>query len=123
MPMRVSTVRSPLAERRRHPRFAAAGRIELAIDRWAVLELHDVSLGGLRVSLPQRPAIGQRFAIILKLPVHELLLGAEVCNARDDLRGVCGVGLRWVDVDELHDEHQALKQLLESAQIAHERTR
>jgi hypothetical protein len=117
----VGTVAGGTMERREHPRTSVRGSVEVVVDRWAKLELHDVSLGGLRTTLPFRPSVGDRFAVVLKLPVHKLSFQAEVRNILSrEQSGNYVIGLSWVELERTPATHEALRLLIEAHSIERE---
>ncbi len=77
-------------------------QFDVVVESWAALPVHDVSLGGLRISMPVAPRIGEHLSIAMTLPNGlQLQLAAEVRYAgprRNDQMHT--VGLRWTDAEE-----------------------
>jgi hypothetical protein len=110
-------------ERRQHPRLRLTGAVELVVEAWSVLELHDVSLGGLRVSVPTSPSVGDSFEVTLRLPFgRRLSLLAEVRNVAPCAEAAqpCQVGLAWVDVEDRAEDYMRLRDLIAAANIERE---
>jgi hypothetical protein len=113
---------APIPDRRKHPRVPPPGSVEILVETWTALAIHNVSMGGLRVSLPRRPRVGDRFQVTLKLPFGRTIsLRAEVRNVGTlDATGPCVVGLRWIDIAESARDHEALHNLVAAAAIERE---
>ena len=112
-------IQTPL-DRRQHPRFALNRSVSLHLSRWSSLEVlgHDISQGGIRLSLPCVVAAGEQVTVGLTLPNElQLSLDAEVRFVSAGTRpGECIAGLRWLDTQA--DDVEMLNQVIADLQLS-----
>ena len=92
----------PRWERRRYPRAPLHRRVDVHLTHWFEFQAwgHDVSRGGICLTMPTDVAQGERMTVGLTLS-NELCLAldAEVSNVRE-AAGATVVGLRWLEADD-----------------------
>ena len=109
-----------LPERRQHPRFALNRSVSVQLSGWSSLEVlgHDISQGGMRLSLPYAVNAGEHVTVGLTLPNElQLSLDAEVRFVSEGRKpGECIAGLRFIDTQA--DDVEMLNQVIADLQPA-----
>ena len=106
-----------LLERRQHARHSFNRSVSVRLTGWSSLEVlgHDISEGGIRLSLPCDIAAGEQVTVGLTLPNDlQISLDAEVRSVSAGAHaGECVAGLRWIDTsaDDVERLHMVIDDL------------
>ena len=110
----MTTMGCQRSERRHDPRVPLARQVDVRVPSWSTLESwgYDLSLGGIRLSLPEDVRPGDQVAVALRLPNGlQFALCGEVRHVAPGKRqGECIAGLRFIGANA--DELELLRTLV-----------